>query len=64
MAIVGALYAANGILLLILPLIYLVHAIGGEIGWQTGDPFRGGGFVHYVVTIVRSDRERAAPSTR
>jgi len=72
-AVVRALYAANGILLLIFPLVYLVRAIGGEIGWQTGDPWFGlglylfavGEFIHYfVVKIVRSDRDRAARSTR
>ena len=68
-AIVRALYAANGIPLLLFPLVYLVRATGSEIGWQTGEPcfglslylFAVGGFVHYsVVTIVRSDRDRAA----
>jgi hypothetical protein len=63
--IVRALYAANGILLLIFPLVYLIRAIGSEIDWQTGDPWFGlglylfavGEFVHYfVVKIVRNDR--------
>jgi hypothetical protein len=36
-AIVRAIYAANGILLPIFPLVYVVRAIGGDIGWQIGD---------------------------
>lgn len=72
-ATVRALYAANGILLLIFPLIYMVRALSGEIDWQTGDPWFGlgiylfavGEFIHYfIVKIVRSDRDRAARRPR
>ncbi len=67
------LYGANGILLLIFRLVFVLRAIRGEIVWQTGDPWFGlglylfavGEFIHYfVVKIVRSDRDRAARNPR
>lgn len=71
--VVRAIYAADGILLLLFPLVYAIRILGGEIGWQTGDPWFGlglylfavGEFIHYfIIKIVRSDRDRAAQTPR